>query len=57
MTTLMKENIELDVGCSFRGSVHCHHDDGGVQADMVLEEELIHRQQESGYHTRHSLSI
>jgi hypothetical protein len=41
-TTLTKENIQLGLAYSFRGSVHHHHGGkhGSVQADIVLEEEL-----------------
>jgi hypothetical protein len=39
MTTLRKENISLELACSFRGLVHyCHgrrHD--SIEADMNLE--------------------
>ena len=42
MATLIKDNIELGLAYSFRGLVHYHHGrkHGGMQADMVLEEEL-----------------
>jgi hypothetical protein len=42
MATLIKDNIELGLAYSFRGLVHYHHcrKHGGMQADMVLEEEL-----------------
>jgi hypothetical protein len=37
---LIKDNFELELAYSFRGSVHYHHGrkHGGTQADMVLEE-------------------
>jgi hypothetical protein len=40
--TLIKENIELGMVYSFRGSVQYHHGrkHGRLQADMVLETEL-----------------
>ena len=39
--TLIKENISLELAYSFRGSVHyLQGEHGGVQADMVLENEL-----------------
>jgi hypothetical protein len=42
MTALIKENISLVLGYSFRGLVHDHHGKkhGSILADMVVEEEL-----------------
>ena len=41
--TLVKKTIPLVLACSFRGSVHYHHDrkHGSIQADMVLEEPRV----------------
>jgi hypothetical protein len=36
--TLIKENMQLGLACSFRGLVHYKH--GWMQADTVLEKEL-----------------
>ena len=40
--TLIKDNIQLGLAHSFRGSVHYHHGmkQGRVQVDMVLGKEL-----------------
>jgi hypothetical protein len=40
--TLIKENINLGLAYSFRGSVHCHpgRKHGSLQADIVPEKEL-----------------
>lgn len=42
VATLTKESVYLELACSFRGLVHCHHGEkhGSVQAGMVLDKEL-----------------
>jgi hypothetical protein len=64
--TFIKENIELGLAYSFRGSDHYHHGrkhDFG-QADLVLEEvRVLHLDQKAAwrrldsFHTGQSLSI
>jgi hypothetical protein len=40
-SSFIKENISLELTCSFRGLVHYHHDGkhGSVRADKVLDKE------------------